>query len=384
LSALTRTLVVDPVTQLTGNPEAGERAGLLAGLLIPGPRLTGATREALAPGAVATTSRMGRAAVADDAKLTSAATKSYNEPVTPLRPFEEDYPAGEWPNGPPADATRRLTQDIEERPLTAPLITGRRYVGEPNRALSPAQIESVATRLTGKPPEGVPLSEFPPEAYGGYWVERRFPDPSEKTIQYPTDVGEGERRRTIAHETGHAIEHAIVGDDAWHRLGGLNHVDDEADLRRIYNDLHNPDRNQVGAKAYNGPNQPLPPNIVSPETHGYVGHEIGRELFATALRAYMRAPNYIKSVAPRLAAALRATVNEHPTLSKIIQFNAIPLAVGAVASGAGGSDAKAAGAPAGAGTPATQDAPSWLNRSGMLDDTSAILGSGQPPVRWRD
>jgi hypothetical protein len=128
-----------------------------------------------------------------------------------------------------------------------------------------------------------------------------------------------------AHETSHAIEHAIVGDDNWLRLRGLNPAAHEGDLRRICNDLHNPDRSQVGAKAYNGPNQPLPPNIVSPETDGYVGHDIGRELFATAFRAYMRAPNYIKSVAPDLAAAIRATVNEDPTLSKIIQFNAVPL-----------------------------------------------------------
>src|SRR5262249_56933557 len=37
----------------------------------------------------------------------------YNPPPKPPRPFEADYP-----HGAPADATRRLTQDIEGRPLT--------------------------------------------------------------------------------------------------------------------------------------------------------------------------------------------------------------------------------------------------------------------------
>jgi hypothetical protein len=37
----------------------------------------------------------------------------------------------------------------------------------------------------------------------------------------------------------------------------------------------------------------------------------------------MADPNYLKTVAPKTAAAIRAAVNAHPTLSKIIQFNSI-------------------------------------------------------------
>lgn len=45
--------------------------------------------------------------------------------------------------------------------------------------------------------------------------------------------------------------------------------------------------------------------------------------------------NYLKSVAPKVAAAIRAAVNDHPVLSKIIQFNGIPAIAAANAAGAG-------------------------------------------------
>jgi hypothetical protein len=42
---------------------------------------------------------------------------------------------------------------------------------------------------------------------------------------------------------------------------------------------------------------------------------------AEAIRAYLADPNYLKTVAPKTAAAVREAVNSHPILSKIIQFN---------------------------------------------------------------
>jgi hypothetical protein len=38
--------------------------------------------------------------------------------------------------------------------------------------------------------------------------------------------------------------------------------------------------------------------------------------------------NYLKGSAPKTAAAVRAAVNPNPTLSKIIQFNVVPIAAG--------------------------------------------------------
>lgn len=42
---------------------------------------------------------------------------------------------------------------------------------------------------------------------------------------------------------------------------------------------------------------------------------------AEAIRAYMADPNYIKTVAPNVAARIRATVNDNPSLRDTIQFN---------------------------------------------------------------
>src|SRR5262249_26321914 len=53
----------------------------------------------------------------------------YNPPPKPPRPFEADYP-----HGAPADATGRLTQDIEGRPLTAKYIVGRSAAGAEDQA----------------------------------------------------------------------------------------------------------------------------------------------------------------------------------------------------------------------------------------------------------
>jgi hypothetical protein len=61
---------------------------------------------------------------------------------------------------------------------------------------------------------------------------------------------------------------------------------------------------------------------------------VPKELMGEAIRAYLTDPNYIKTVAPRTAAAIRAAVNAHPELSKIIQFNAV---VGIPAAGAVGA-----------------------------------------------
>ena len=52
--------------------------------------------------------------------------------------------------------------------------------------------------------------------------------------------------------------------------------------------------------------------------------------------AYMPDPNYLKTAAPKFAAAIRAAVNGHPVLSKFIPFNTVaPLGAGLLpASGA--------------------------------------------------
>jgi hypothetical protein len=64
-----------------------------------------------------------------------------------------------------------------------------------------------------------------------------------------------------------------------------------------------------------------PPKL--PQDFGYPRKEVTYELVADAIHAYLTNPNYFKTVAPRAAAAIRALVNSHPQLSKLIQFNSL-------------------------------------------------------------
>jgi hypothetical protein len=50
-----------------------------------------------------------------------------------------------------------------------------------------------------------------------------------------------------------------------------------------------------------------------------------RELMAEAIRAYLADPNYIKTVAPELAGAIRDAVNSNRILAPVIQFNNLRL-----------------------------------------------------------
>jgi hypothetical protein len=102
----------------------------------------------------------------------------------------------------------------------------------------------------------------------------------------------------------------------------------EQQIRRVYNDLNNPDLARRGIDAYAGPTKPLPENVVSPETRGYHPAEVDGELWAEAFRAYKANPSYIKRVAPDVAKALRAKWNSDPRLARILHPNSLaPLAL---------------------------------------------------------
>ena len=42
---------------------------------------------------------------------------------------------------------------------------------------------------------------------------------------------------------------------------------------------------------------------------------------AEAIRAYLLDPNYLKTLAPNVAARIRAAVNPNPEVNRILQFN---------------------------------------------------------------
>lgn len=158
-----------------------------------------------------------------------------------------------------------------------------------------------ATEATGRPAEAVARREIGGDA-GRYRVERdrRSGKITDRAILYDQSLNEQQAGRVIAHEFGHAIDDIADGIPT----AGLN-----AELRQVYNTLN------TGRERTR--------NLTGPQHFGYSGGDVPKELMAEAVRAYMADPNYLKTVAPETAKRIRSHVNSHPTLSKIIQFNAL-------------------------------------------------------------
>jgi hypothetical protein len=100
-------------------------------------RVTTITWLAMTGGAgCASRSSADKLATSGDAEIVSRFVPVSNPIPRPVRPFEADYPAARWPDGPPADASERLTRDMEGRPLRAgAAVAGRREAGGAERAI---------------------------------------------------------------------------------------------------------------------------------------------------------------------------------------------------------------------------------------------------------
>jgi hypothetical protein len=229
----------------------------------------------------------------------------YNPPAKPSRPFSADYPTGA-----PADATGRLLKDIEGRPLAAEHVVGRRMVGGQDQAFPPAQLDSLAEALTGRVPENWPASKMGQNP--GRTVLNRYTRQPE-AIHLRDDLAADDAAKVLAHEVGHAIDD-IAGNISTQGLSG--------ELAGVYNTLLNRNRTRDGTDAAPWATP------VRPEDFGYPPEEVAREYIVEAIRAYMADPNYLKTVAPETAKAIRAAVNPNPRLSKIIQFNSLAAAAG--------------------------------------------------------
>jgi hypothetical protein len=135
----------------------------------------------------------------------------------------------------------------------------------------------------------------------------------EWTLYFRRSLTPVQADRVVAHETGHAIDE-IAGQIP---TDGITR-----ELERVYSTLHS------GIERTR--------NLTRPQNWGYGPAEAPRELMAEAIRAYMADPNYLKTVAPNAAARIRAAVNGHPRLSRIIQFNTVGAgAVGGAAAARG-------------------------------------------------
>lgn len=297
-------------------------------------------------------------------------------PNMPQRPLSADYKNLRFidvPNG-------IIQNDIEGRPLTAPIVAGRRIVGSSDQGLSSADIHRVATEGVETTINPTPRSQFAPGEAGSYNTRKNKNAPehlTERNIKFNMALDNLMRDRVIAHEVAHGIEHRSVGDDPWFAGGGY-HISSKNmrdEMYRVYNDMNNEnpamigknvglernlnpeikniitrhkggDINDVnGLKDFIDKNinnlsdneiqtinkhilnkshiiSTIPEGMESPELRGYSPQKVPRELWAESIRAYMDNPNYMKTVAPETAKAIRQMVNSNQQLSKVIQFNA--------------------------------------------------------------
>ena len=229
----------------------------------------------------------------------------YDPPAKPPRPFAADYP-----DGAPADATGRLTQDTEGRPLGARFVVGRSQIGGIDTPLGgPEALFSLASNATGSDPQVVAGSAVGNNA--GLYVKRPSSDGDStiREILLRRGLSDAVLPRVLGHEVSHAIDELAGQIDT----AGLSQ-----ELKANYNTLNNPNRTTDGAASWGKP--------FTPQALGYQGADVAREYMAEAIRAYLADPNYLKTVAPKTAAAIRAAVNANPRLSKIIQFNGVAAA----------------------------------------------------------
>lgn len=275
--------------------------------------------------------------------IVKSSSSWHNPPVKPQRHISQDYP-----NGVPVDATGRITHDIEGRELTAPIIVGwndiRGAAGGTEIPLLPSQFATVSERSIGTRPTGVAGSTLGRKENGTY-VVRRGADGLERNIYYRDSLSPEDANKTISHELGHMID-----DVAGNRIGQKDGIPINAipmtgvkkDAGRVYNDTHT-DPSDWRFKRQEETGEIMPSKYQeTPESIGYPKNEVDSELMANAIAVYATAPNYIKTVAPKLAARVREYVNSHPTLKHIIQFNSIAAAGGAGAAAMMPDDAKAA------------------------------------------
>jgi hypothetical protein len=138
-----------------------------------------------------------------------------------------------------------------------------------------------------------------------------------------------------AHEIAHGINDR-AGRFRGVRLGNSIPIGSgqSTELKTIYNDLNN--RQLADARARNPDVDPAEVywgTGFTPRDRGYSAVQAPSEYMTEAIRAYLADPNYLKTVAPRVAAAIRKAVNAHPELSRIIQFNSALATLGLADSG---------------------------------------------------
>ncbi|MFO1057891.1 MAG: hypothetical protein U1E53_13095 [Dongiaceae bacterium] len=263
------------------------------------------------------------AAAAGLESVASRSARLYNPPARPPRSFAADYPAGAQ-----ADAAGNLAHTIDGDPIVARWVVGRQVAGQPDVPFPQAELDALTEAGTGRRAALVPSRETGGDA--GRTLANRISGRPEQVL-LRRDLTPEQLSRTHAHENGH-----VVGKLA----GNVDKAGAVRQFREVYNDINNPN---VALRRSQQPGfDPRAEGVggayrnYGPEQQGYLPHEVPAELDAEAIRAYLTDPNYLKTVAPKVAAALRKTLNTDPVVSRIIQLNSLgwlPFAAGTAASG---------------------------------------------------
>jgi hypothetical protein len=219
----------------------------------------------------------------------------FDPPRKRRRLFEEEYSSGAR-----FGAAEHLLVDMEGRRLISRYFVGRRVRDAQGFGLDPEEFAPLIHELARKfPTSSAPkLKELfgePTYSPEPFWLE-------------PLNTLMSTQRETIkgfGYELGQVIDEIV---------GGISVKGLLPELRGVFNTLNNPNRSLRGVDAAAG-------TPFTPKDAGFKTSEIRRVYIAEAIRAYLIDPNYLKTVAPNTAKAIRAAVNGHPKLSKILQFN---------------------------------------------------------------
>ncbi|WP_449411392.1 hypothetical protein [Methylobacterium komagatae] len=307
-----------------GHPttEAMDRANGMAGLA-----MTGSAPFSIAAARPGVRGAVGVAnnTVSPAETLVSRAPPMYDPVARAARPFEADYPAERWPDGPPVDTSGRLTRDIEGRPLhPGARIVGRSSLGGADEALSPAELDAIATAALGKGPESAPRGAIPGRGVGAYQRSRGV-DGDERAIFVDQGLSANAKDRVLAHEFGHAVDDMAGQPVAGRLRGAIPQTGISKELGQLYNETNNDlfrsaldRRGDIDAARAEGVNR----RNFTPEAAGYAKAQAPDELMAEAVRAYLADPNALKAAYPKTAARIRGAVNGNPALSPLIKFNA--------------------------------------------------------------
>jgi hypothetical protein len=269
-------------------------------------------------------------------RLEGKAAAMYEPPSTPPRPIEADYPLDRWPYGPPVNTQGRLTHDVDGRPIApTAIIVGRASPTASDRPLAPSKYGAITKALIGSTPTGVPGLRVPglgPGRLGDYYAIKDALGQIQKKIAFDSTLPPPEKNLVLSHEMGHMIDDlsGTIDPFAGTKYAGMIKTNPRRPISReayaLYNDLNHPTLNDIRTRFPQEswrPQDYIALQGFSPTDKGYSRREVGPELMAEARRAYLTDPNYIKTVAPNAAAAIRDAWNSNPRLASFLHFNSL-------------------------------------------------------------